>query len=152
MPPPPPALAAAFAPILIADSPEAFALLRESLQGPFALHNVTTLEQARKLVQADTPLVICGCHFDEGRMYDLLRYMKSRPELADVPFLALRVLEGKLDDALYESVKIAIHALGGNGFVDLYRWKLRYGEGEARHRLTRCVQDMSRGKSGATTL
>jgi hypothetical protein len=135
----------------VADTPEAFALLRESLQGAFSLQHAATLDDAKRLLGADTPLLVCGCHFDEGRMYDLLRHLKAQPGLAAVPFLALRALEGKLEDALYESVKIATHALGGNGFVDLFRWKLRYGEVEARHRLTRCVEELARGGSGPTT-
>jgi hypothetical protein len=90
-------------------------------------------------------LVVCGCHFDEGRMYDLLRHMKATPELARVPFMAVRCVEGDmaLDDALFESVKIAVRALGGNAFVDLLRWQRRHGEAEAAHRLTQLVQDLA---------
>ena len=144
----------ATAPILVADTPEAFALLRDSLDGAFALEAADRLERAKQTVTPHTPLVVCGCHFDEGRMYDLLRFMKSRPDLAGVPFLAVRVLEGQLEDALYESVKIATQALGANGFVDLYRWKLRFGEVQARQRLARCVQELAAGRgapaAGAT--
>jgi hypothetical protein len=138
-------------PIVVADTAEAFALLRASLQGAWGLRHAADLSSARNLVDTDTPLVICGCHFDEGRLYDLLRHLKSRPETAAVPFLALRALEGKLEDALYESVKIATHALGGNGFIDLYRWKSRYGEVEARHRLTRAVEELASGAAGGLT-
>jgi len=138
-------------PIVVADTAEAFALLRDSLQGAYTLFHAPDLAVARKAVDADTPLVICGCHFDEGRLYDLLRHMKSEPATAGVPFLALRALEGKLEDALYESVKIATHALGGNGFIDLYRWKSRYGVIEARHRLTRAVEELAAGAAGGLT-
>jgi hypothetical protein len=138
-------------PIVVADTAEAFALLRDSLEGAYTLRNAPDLAAARKAIDADTPLVICGCHFDEGRLYDLLRQLKSDPATAGVPFLALRALEGKLEDALYESVKIATHALGGNGFIDLYRWNARYGEIEARHRLTRAVEDLASGSAGGLT-
>ena len=77
-------------------------------------------------------------------MYDLLRLMKAEPETRTLPFLAVRCVEGELlDDALYESVKIAVRALGGNAFVDLLRWQRRWGPAEASHRLTRLVDTLA---------
>jgi hypothetical protein len=76
-------------------------------------------------------------------MYDLLRHLKGAPELRSVPFMAVRCIEGELEDALYESVKIAVRALGGNAFVDLLRWQRRWGPAEASHRLTHLVQTLS---------
>jgi hypothetical protein len=134
----------AAAPILVADTDEAVALVRDSLRGVMGVRHAATLEAAKRLLSEATPLVVCGCHFDEGRMYDLLRYMKSRPILAATPFLAIRVVKGQLDDALYESVKIATQALGGHGFVDLFRWQLRYGEAEASQRLSRTLEELAR--------
>ena len=88
--------------------------------------------------------MVCGCHFDEGRIYDLLRYVKADPALAQVPFMAVRCVEGELlDDALYESVKIAVRALGGHTFVDLLRWQRRWGAAEASHRLTALVESLA---------
>ena len=129
--------------ILVADHPESFAAFRRALQAPFDLAQADSVERA-KAALAETPtLVVCGCHFDEGRMYDLLRYLKASPALARVPFMAVRCTEGELlDDALYESVKIAVRALGGNSFVDLTRWQRRWGEAEAARRLTQLVQGL----------
>lgn len=121
------------APIVVADDTGTFGALEKLLGGRFAMAAAGTLERAKVLVTADTPLVVCGCHFDEGRMYELLRYLKARPPLSSIPFLAIRTTEGELDEAMYESVKIATGALGGNGFVDLFRWERLYGiEGAAR--------------------
>src|SRR5206468_896761 len=110
-------------------------VLSATLAGEGSLVAAASLRQAKRILADDTALVICGCHFDEGRMYDLLRWMRSQPSLRSTPFLSIRVHEGGLDDALYESVKIATHALGGNGFVDLYRWQRKYGEDQAARRL-----------------
>ena len=46
---------------------------------------------------------------------------------------------------MYESVKIATKALGADGFIDLYRWRMRYGEAEAFHRLTRSIDALAGG-------
>ena len=129
--------------IVVADALESFELLRECVTSAYALQHAGTVDQARQLITAETPLVLCGCHFDDGRMYDLLRSMKATAGLAQVPFLAIRVLEGGLDDTLYESVKIATRALGADGFVDLFRWQRRYGAAEAAHRLTQRIEALA---------
>jgi hypothetical protein len=138
-------------PIVVADRPEAFDVLRATLPGGVQLASAATLAEARNAVRPDTPLVVCGCHFDDGRMYDLLRYLQAHPPLARVPFLTIRALEGELDDAMYESVKIATQALGGVGFVDLYRWGRRYGEAEASRRLTERILALADGQVDSDT-
>jgi len=129
--------------ILVADVPDAFAVFREALAGSHTLLPARTLGQARAALAEQPELVVCGCHFDEGRMYDLLRIVKAAPGMERTPFLATRCIPGELlDDALYESVKIAVRALGGNAFVDLVRWQQRWGAAEASHRLTRLVESL----------
>ena len=133
-------------PIVVADEPLAMPLIQQHLPAGFRLSHASTLEAAKALVKAETPLVLCGCHFDDGRMYDLLRWMRASPPLKHVPFLAVRMLEGQLDDAIYESVKIAVDAVGGDGFIDLYRWQLRYGDQSAGQRLAQRVDALLRGE------
>lgn len=130
--------------ILVADNADAFAAFRAALTTSFALVHAATCEKAKQALDPPPSLVVCGCHFDEGRMYDLLRHMKATPGLNRIPFMAVRCVPGELlDDALYESVKIAVRALGGNAFVDLLRWQRRWGTAEAGHRLTHLVQTLA---------
>lgn len=131
--------------ILIADAPEGVEAFRRALSTPFELRVAADVEAAKAALADGPALVVCGCHFDEGRMYDLLRHLKASADLATLPFMAVRCSEGELalDDALYESVKIAVRALGGNAFVDLLRWQRKYGEAEASHRLTRLVETLA---------
>jgi len=125
----------AAAPIVVADTADSFRVLHASLSKVFELAHATTCEQALALVQPLTPLVLCGVNFDDGRLYELLRALKADPALARVPFVVTRVGAGELDDAVYESVKVAAAAIGANGFIDLFRWKGRYGQQEAARRL-----------------
>ncbi|HEY8357419.1 MAG TPA: hypothetical protein VIL30_08140 [Ramlibacter sp.] len=122
--------------VLVADDPDAIEALRRALTRPFQLVLVSGVPEARRQLQDRPALVVCGCHFDDGGMYDLLRHMKADPALETIPFMAVRCLEGELDDTLYQSVKIAVRALGGDAFVDLLRWQRKYGEAEAGRRLT----------------
>jgi len=130
--------------ILVADHAEGFDVFRDALASPHQFLHADTFEQAQAALAQHPALVVCSCHFDEGRMYDLLRHLKSLPGQAHTPFLAVRCLRGEmlLDDGLYESVKIAVRALGGNGFVDLLRWQQRWGAPEASHRLTQLVEKL----------
>lgn len=140
------------APILVADQPESFDVFRRSLASAIPLVHASGFDEARAALKEQRPaLVVCGCHFDEGRMYDVLRFLKATPGLQHVPFMAVRCVQGELlDDTLYESVKIAVRALGGDAFVDLLRWQQRWGEAEAAHRLTQRVQQLAGTPPGDT--
>lgn len=137
--------------VLVADHPESFAVFRSALTAPFTLEPAATVDEAKAVLAVRPALVVCGCHFDEGRMYDLLRYMKASDGLRQVPFMAVRCVEGELlDDSLYESVKTAVRALGGDAFVDLPRWQRRGGAAQASHRLSELVQALAGAAAGGT--
>ncbi len=130
-------------PILVADTPESIAAFRQALASPHRVITATTMEKAKAGLADGPALIVCGCHFDEGRMYDLLRHAKAGEHTRHIPFLAVRCVAGELmDDTLYESVKIAVRALGGNAFVDLLRWQRRCGAAEASQRLTHLVDTL----------
>ncbi len=123
--------------ILVADPPEAFEVFRRALARPYALEHVATFDEAMRALRPAPALVVCGCHFEEGRMFELLRALKREPGCERVPFLAVRCMRGQtaLDDTLYDSVKITVDALGGQGFADVIWWQQRFGEDEASRRL-----------------
>jgi len=136
-------MSAAVPRVLVADNVEAIAAFRRALTSPFEVVPATRLAEAQAALLDPPSVVVCGCHFDEGHMYDLLRHMKATRHLKGIPFVAVRVMEGELDDPLYESVKIAVRALGGNAFVDLLRWQRKHGLAEANHRLTRLLETLA---------
>lgn len=132
-------------PIVLAESGDALRQLKTMLHGTWPLKPVASVDEAKLAITPATPAVLCGCHFDEGGVYDLLRWLRAQPALSQVPFLTTRVLEGELDDAMYESVKIATAALGGNGFVDLRRWEQRHGPQEAARLFAERVKALALG-------
>jgi hypothetical protein len=95
----------------------------------------TSLDQAQPLLNARIDLIACESHFDDCRMFDLLRLAKSNPLTRPIPFLCLRVVEGALDQTLYQSVSIASSALGGAGFFDLFHTIRKCGESRAHEKL-----------------
>ncbi len=94
-----------------------------------------TLDSAMDAAHSNIDLVLCGLHFDESRMFDLLRFMKATPALRHIPFLCIKTTEGVLAPAIYESVKIAIHASGAEGFFDLCELIKKLGSEEALKRI-----------------
>jgi CheY-like chemotaxis protein len=134
--------------VLVADTAEGCALLQPLLDPHFRTACVMTLSELRRRCEAAAPdVVVCGCHFDEGRMYDALRRLRLGPPR--VPFVAIRALSGELDDAVYEGVKIATRALDGDAFVDLVRWQRKYGAEAAAARLVKLIQGLVDSPTGA---
>lgn len=79
---------------------------------------VNALAAARDVLRtnANLAMVICGVHFDDSRMYDLLDY--ARRERPDVSFLSVRILEAELPRASREGVELAMRMAGAAAFVD----------------------------------
>lgn len=122
-------------PLVVADSVAAFRSVHQGLGTAFSAVHAADSQAAKALIQPTTPAVLCGAHFDDGRMFDLLRWLKATPALAGIPFLVTRVGRDGLDEAMYESVKVASSVLGGNGFLDLHHWRQTHGQEEAARRL-----------------
>lgn len=105
--------------VLVADIPEADEKIRECLPG-HDLHFVRTLGQAvRELCKDGYQLIVIGMHFDESRMFELLRYVRTLPHHNDVPVICVQVEEMMLSEAVLKNMEDAVKALGGTAFVDL---------------------------------
>lgn len=115
-------------------------LAADTSQGLKTIHNIlgnsvelmmtqSLLAALDRLPMAD--VIICGIHFDESRMFDLLSYVRARPEYDSTPFIVYRDLEYALDTTLFKSMEVATKALGANDFIDLFMLKQNYGIEEA---------------------
>jgi hypothetical protein len=93
------------------------------------------MAEAARLLDHRFDVIVCGTHFDESKMFDLLRLAKSLPEVRATPFLCVRVLDGELDLSAFQGISIATRALGAAGFVDLNRWRREHGFDLAREKL-----------------
>jgi hypothetical protein len=78
-----------------------------------------TLEMAKEVARDNIDVILCGLHFDDSRMFDLLRFVKADPALRAIPFLCIKTLKGKVEPTFDESIRIATKALGAVGFFDL---------------------------------
>jgi hypothetical protein len=83
--------------------------------------NCTTQNQSKICAGADQAeetlrnnprisMILCGVHFDESRMYDLLRYAKR--EHPRTPFVCVRVLDAEIPRVSREALRIAAESMG----------------------------------------
>ena len=96
---------------------------------------VNSLNAARDALRTnlDLAMVICGVHFDESRMYDLLDY--AQRERADMPFVCVRVLEAELARASHERLGFALKAAGAVDLIDFATLVIERGRTAAEQRL-----------------
>lgn len=110
--------------------------MRQALARDFELVLCHTLEEARQaLFGGGIDLIIAGIHFDESRMFNLLRYAQADPVTNGIPFLCLKILDDQIAPTFMQSVEIASRALGARDFIDFSEWRARLGDGEAFSRL-----------------
>ncbi len=94
--------------------------LERILGGDLDFLPVHSLHHAKALLQANAAsfsLIACGLHFDESRMFDLLRY--ARESFPRIPFVCCRVLETRVSRMLLEAAALSATNLGAVTFFDL---------------------------------
>lgn len=128
--------------ILVADLPAGVATLENVIGIEAVILGANSLPQAISFLRSTVSLVVCGIHFDDSRMFDLLRMAKADPSTRDVPFLCYRDMDSALSSTVLESLRIACQALGAAAFVDLFELKSRYGVQEADQRFRQVILNL----------
>jgi hypothetical protein len=105
--------------MLLALSPEYISIATSLFDPEYSLTVSTELDHAKALMRDQFDVIAATACFDESRMFDLLRYCKATPELASIPFIALRLKSNELDNTAHQGIHIASQALGAEGFIDL---------------------------------
>jgi DNA-binding response OmpR family regulator len=105
--------------ILVADTPDADRRIAAILPG-YDLVFVRTLDQAQQaLARAHFGLVLIGVHFDESRMFDLLRHLQVSNGHAGCAVICMRSQQFESPAITIEGLEIAARALGCSLFLDL---------------------------------
>lgn len=123
----------------------------EGLEGYIDVTVCTSMEEAQSTLSKGVDLVICGLHFDEGRMLDFLRFAKANPDTRPIPFICIKSTEDMLSPVMLQSVEIASKALGATRFVDLYEWRTTLGDEQAFHKLRDCIDHAIQDDSDTAT-
>ncbi len=113
-----------------------------------------THDQALHKLNSSFDLIICSLHFDNGRMYELLKYAKSISELKTIPFLCVQMTGDILPFGTYKGMSKAFDLLGGDLFVQVARWRIEFGDEEAFKKLQDVIDSLApflKKKSGIGT-
>lgn len=128
--------------ILVADVPAGVRTVENVLGMSATVIGTNILDEAVSLLRKGVDLIVCGIHFDDSRMFDLLRLTKADPSTRAIPFLCVRDMDSELTLPIFESLQIACQALGAVEFVDLFHVKSRFGSQDADERFRRILTDL----------
>jgi hypothetical protein len=114
--------------VLLAARPVARQPFHAALGGDAEIVEAETLDEAvRALSKPDEPkLVCCTVYFDESRMFDLLRWIRS--QRSHIPVVCARAVPKDITKISMEAVKIAADVLGATSFIDVAAIAEREGE------------------------
>jgi DNA-binding response OmpR family regulator len=108
--------------ILVADTLEADARLKRILPDHELVFS-RTLADAQRCADADGfDLVVIGVHFDDSRMFDLLRFVRTAARHGERPVVCVRSHRFAWPAISVEGLQIAASALACNLFLDLTQY------------------------------
>jgi hypothetical protein len=122
-----------------ADVPIAQAMLGNE----FDLVFCHTLEDAQAAIHGQVGIMVCGVHFAQGAVFELLQFVRSNPVSTQVPFFVMLDTAGRYNysPAIVHGLRAAAKALGATGFIDLSALVEKAGREEAIEILRRGIQD-----------
>jgi CheY-like chemotaxis protein len=108
--------------ILVADTPDAERRFSAILSG-YDLVSVRTLEQAERAIEATQfDMVLVSVHFDESRMFDLLRHLQASGRQTNCAVVCTRSYRFMSPAISIDGLGVAIKAFGCNLFLDLTKY------------------------------
>lgn len=127
--------------ILVADTAAGAGTMHSVLKDRYEYVEVHDIDAAvRALISKQFDLIICGLHFQESRMFDLLRCVRNESEHNAIPFICIRDLDSRLPEPLFESLSISCRAMGAEAFVDVYSMKAEFGDDQAIRLLLEVIE------------
>ena len=103
--------------ILLADHSDA---RLSAILADYDLAFVHTIDEAKAVLAVRTfDLITISVHFDESRMFDLLRYVRWQERHRATPVVCVQTADFTRHAIAAEGVEIAVKALGGTAYLDL---------------------------------
>ena len=105
--------------VLVAIRPEDRSVMDRVFGDEFEVIHCVTLAEAKAALTTDLSLIACGVHFDDGRMFDLLKLVKSDPVFKNIGFWGILRDEGLLSSAITRGIRTAMKSMGASGLFNL---------------------------------
>ncbi len=135
--------------ILIAATPEGVAAMERILGQRHEFIVVGTVSQAlAKLTEQAFDLIMIGVHFDESRMFELLRDVHKNSENADTPIICICTRDTPLTRTMHEGIDVASKVLGAWMYLDQHEYGVNKDpDAEMRRIIERCLTGEARKKT-----
>ena len=119
--------------ILIAVTPHTAERMKLVLRGHLVVE-MHTVEEAKEALQAhEQAAIVLGVNFDESRMFELLRLVRTYDCNRTTPVLCVLDRDSRLSDVAVEGLDHAVKAMLANAFLNLQKFP-DDDEGDARLR------------------
>lgn len=105
--------------VLVAIRPQDADLMHRVFGDEIDVISCMTLAEAQAALDTQPAMIACGVHFDDGRMFDLLKLVKAHPQFSDIPFWGVLRDDGLLSSAITRGIRTAMKSMGANGLVKL---------------------------------
>src|SRR5690606_3030360 len=101
-----------------------------------------TVEEARAALEGDIGIIVCGVHFDGGKMFEFLRFVKQNPATQSIPFFAVLGGTGRYSDSILQGIESAAKLLGAQRLLNLPELIEKVGKEEAFRQIRQGVRQL----------
>jgi CheY-like chemotaxis protein len=112
--------------LLVCTIPEMLATAHEILGERYNCEFSLSLNDACAHLNTKPDAIVCNLHFDEGRMFEFLAYVRAHPGTCDVPFVVLQTRKS-LTPGTIKGIQAASRAFGIDAFVEVFRVREDHG-------------------------
>ena len=127
--------------LLIAVRPEDVAFSRNILGDEFNAVFCHSFAEACAELDDSVRLVTCGVHFDNGKVFDLLRLVREQASTAHLPFFILLGADSRYSRAVVQGIRVAAKLLKVTAFTDLTRFADKLGDEASIAALRQGIRD-----------
>ncbi|WP_151637415.1 hypothetical protein [Noviherbaspirillum aerium] len=128
--------------VLVAVRPEDDNLVSAVLDGHFDFTIRHRLAEAVEGLDESFGLIVCGVHFDQGAMFDLLATAKAHPAASLVPFFLVLREETHHSPSVITGIRSAATVRGADAFIDMRDLKTQMDEQQMLVHLRNIVRDV----------
>lgn len=135
--------------VLIAATDDGIASVKRILGSEHDFFVVKTIAEAvGKLKETEFDLTIVDVHFDESRMFELLREYRQISKNSENPIVCICTPDTALTRTMHAGVEITSKALGAWMYIDQYEFKVtKNPDAEVRRLIERCLTGEARKKT-----
>lgn len=132
--------------VLVAIRPEDKALAAAIIDNAYRAVYCHTYEQAQACLDEGIYAVVCGVHFDNGKVFDYLRCVRTHPAARNIPVFILLGNSSRYSPSIVHGMRRAAEVLGVTAFTDLIRLTDKVGREQAIAILRQGLRDPGKFK------